>query len=271
MNNFIIAIRLILFLVISGNLYSQALTPIAYFRLNGDAKDDSPFGNHGKIVGNVESTIDRFGNKYGALYFFGDGNSYIVVPSSPSLESPKSGITICGWFKLKSHPFSNYWLTLVCKGDQTEETALNPQYRFQVMQNYKLQLSSCSPNVEAGFSVISLNSEVLLCDPEFLSHKFEPNEWHFYAISSNGNEINVYYDGIKTLKYLYPSELEPNKSPLYIGRDTPGIIDDFKGALDDIRIYNTSLSELDIYSIYSEKESDNFTKQLNFQKTSNPN
>lgn len=271
MNNILNTIWLILFSITSNNLYSQNLSPIAYFKLDGDANDDSPFKNHGRIIGNVESTIDRFGNKNGALYFLGDGNSYIEIPSSESLESPESEITICGWFKLKSHPYSNYWLTLVCKGDKKEETSANPQYRFQVMQNYKPQFSSCSPNIETGFSVISLSSQVLFCDTDFLSHKFEPNEWHFYAISSDANGINVYYDGIKILSYLQKLKLEANKDPLFIGRDSPGIIDDFKGALDDIRIYNTCLSELDIYSIYSEKRSNSFNQQSNFQKTNNYN
>ena len=268
MNNFLCK-AFIVILISAGTLKSQVLSPIAHFKFNGDVKDDSPYGNHGRIVGYVESTSDRFGNKNGALYFFGDGNSYIEVPNSPSLESPESQITITGWFKLKSHNYSNYWLTMLCKGDKTEETSANPQYRFQISQNYKPQFSSCSPNVEAGYSVISLNSEALLCDPEFLNRKFEPNKWHFYAVSYNGNQISIYYDGFKTLQYPFSSKLISNSSPLLIGRDNPGIIDDFRGALDDIRIYDSSLSDLEIYSIFSETESDSFYNKSKFKKTSN--
>ncbi len=250
MNNFSKIAALILLSSIALN--AQNLDPIAHYKFNGDVKDDSPNGNHGRIIGMLEPTADRFGNNNGAFYFTGNGNSFIEIPSSPSLESPESQITIAGWFKLKSHSYSNYWLTMVCKGNEPEETSINPQYRFQISQNYKPQFSTCSPDIEQGYSVVSLNSEAIFCDMEFMDHKFEPETWHFYAITFNGDEIITYYDGIKTVQYPFNSALIPNSSPLYIGRDNPGITDDFRGALDDIRIYNRSLSELEIYNIYTE-------------------
>ncbi|MHA8085392.1 LamG domain-containing protein [Aquirufa antheringensis] len=247
-----------LVLITSFASFAQNMSPIAHYKFNGDVNDDSPNGNHGRIIGFLEPVEDRFGNKNGAFYFSGNGNSFIEIPSSPTLESPETQITILGWFKLKSHSYSNYWLTMICKGNEPEETSLNPQYRFQVSQNYKSQLSTCSPDIAQGNSVVSLNSEAIFCDTEFMSHKFEPDTWHFYAITFNGNEVTTFYDGIKTVQFFFNSELIPNSSPLYIGRDNPGITDDFRGALDDIRIYNRSLSELEIYNIYAETSLESF-------------
>jgi hypothetical protein len=232
--------------------YAQVHTPVAHYKMNGNVNDYSPYGNHGQIIGHLEPTTDRFGNRYGAYEFSGNGSSYIEIPSSPSLESPDSQITIAGWFRLKSHDYSNYWLTMVCKGYDLQETSANPQYRFQVAQNYKAQLNSCSPYVQQGYSVVSLNSEAIFCDSEFLNHRFEPERWHFYAISFNGFQVSVYYDGKKISQYPFSSRLVSNSSPLFIGRDNPGIIDDFKGALDDIRIFNMSLTDSEVYALYRE-------------------
>lgn len=228
---------------------------MAHYKLNGNAKDFSPNGNHGQIIGQLEPTMDRFGNRYGAFEFSGNGNSYIEIPSSPSLESPDSQLTIAGWFRLKSHDYSNYWLTLVCKGFDLQENSSNPQYRFQVTQNYKSQFSTCSPTIMQGYSVISMNSDAIFCDSEYLNHRFEPERWHFYAISYNSFQVSVYYDGKKVAQYPFSSRLTRNSSPLFIGRDNPGIIDDYKGALDDIRIYNIGLNDSEIYSLYRETSS----------------
>lgn len=253
--------------ITSISLCAQTNIPVAHYKFNGDVKDSSPFENHGTVVGLLELTKDRFGNNDGAINFSGNGNSYIEIPSSPSLESPVSQITIAGWFKLKSHNYSNYWLTMVCKGQDVEETALNPQYRFQVTQNYKPQLSRCSPDIEQGYSVISLNSEAIICDTEFMNHKFEPDVWHFYAITYNGSEIGIYYDGIKTSQLSFSSSLNVNSSPLFIGKDIPGITDDFRGALDDIRIYNRGLTDLEVYGIFSETSLRSFDNPLKPKNT----
>ncbi len=267
MNNILKAALIVLCAPFS--LCAQKFLPVAHYKFNGDVKDSSPFENHGSVVGILELTKDRFGNNGGAINFSGNGNSYIEIPSSPSLESPVSQITITGWFKLKAHNYSNYWLTMVCKGQNIEETALNPQYRFQITQNYKPQLSRCSPDIEQGYSVISLNSEAIICDTEFMTHKFEPEVWHFYAITYNGSEISIYYDGLKASYLPFSSSLNVNSSPLFIGKDIPGIIDDFRGALDDIRIYNRGLTEMEVYEIFSEPSIKSFDSTIKSQQINN--
>ena len=92
MNNKLILIALII--LSNVTIQAQNSDPVAHYKFNVDVKDESPNGNHGKIIGNLETTQDRFGNNNGAFYFTGNGNSFIEIPSSPSLESPKSQITI---------------------------------------------------------------------------------------------------------------------------------------------------------------------------------
>ena len=67
---------------------------VAYYPFNGNAKDESGNGNHGAVNG-ATLTEDRFGNIDSAYHF--DGNSYIVVPNSPALESPSDQYSVAVW------------------------------------------------------------------------------------------------------------------------------------------------------------------------------
>jgi hypothetical protein len=64
---------------------------VAHYPFNGNANDESGNGNHGMVNG-ATLTEDRFGNIDSAFHF--DGRSYIVVPSSPSLESPSDQYSV---------------------------------------------------------------------------------------------------------------------------------------------------------------------------------
>lgn len=58
----------------------------------------------------------------------------------------------------------------------------------------------------------------------------------------NGAEI---YSGLADF-------INTNDSPFFIGRDMPGNDEYFKGALDDIRLYNHALSNAEILTLYGE-------------------
>ena len=76
-----------------GNQVSGA-DLIAYYPLNGNVRDASGRGNHGRTT--ATPTIDRFGRPNGAMDFDGD-NDYMLVPNSPVLN-PRH-ISVCVWVK----------------------------------------------------------------------------------------------------------------------------------------------------------------------------
>jgi len=70
-------------------------TLIGWYSLDGLAGDQSVYSNNGTMF-NLISSTDRFGDQSGAMEF--DGSSgYISIPSSPSLASPDSTITMSAW------------------------------------------------------------------------------------------------------------------------------------------------------------------------------
>ncbi len=228
--------------------YSQNL--IAFYPFDNNVKDFSGNNNNGKLFGEMKTTVDRFGNSCGALFFNGiDG--YIEVPNSPSLQSPTTNFSISCWFKIENNSLSNgiKWLTLICKGDASKETPNNPQYRVQTFQS-------------AAQSTISISSDFTEYDNSFQSHNFEYDKWTFYSLVYDGQFVKEYLNGQKIWEFPYRMNLTQNNSALYIGKDMPGAIELFSGSLDDLRIYDGALSESEIIQLFNDKSGTSFEDQF---------
>ena len=219
---------------------SCAQKMIAHYQFNNNVLDISGNKNDGVIMGGVAATADRFGNPCGAYQFNGiDG--YIEVPNSISLQSPSQTFSATCWFKIQNVPKNNglNWLTLLCKGDQSSESPTNPQYRVQTFQS-------------ASQSTISINTDFTEYDNDYFRHLFELGKWNFYALVYDGQAVRCYLNTMKIWEFTYNLPLHRNNDPLHIGRDAPGALEFFCGALDDLRIYNTPLSEKEITKLYNE-------------------
>jgi hypothetical protein len=221
-------------------------TPIASYSFDNTTKDKSGNNNNGIIHGNILPVMDRFGNPCGAYHF--DGNSYVEVPSSSSLESPTRAISVTLWYRFE-YKRENYWLTAICKGVTNYETRENPQYRLQVQQNITPQVNTCSNGLATGSSTISLSTDFTECDQDFQNHLFEPYSWNFYALVFDGQKVKTYMNGTKVFEFDFSLSLSKNKSPLYIGMDEPGSSEYFEGSLDDLNIYDRALSDQELTSL----------------------
>lgn len=229
---------------ISYHLPAQEVTDglVAYYSFSkGKTLDESGQSNHGSIVGNVTPVMDRFGNDCSAMHF--DGRSYIVVPTSASLESPSREVSITAWFKLEEGSIDDRtqleWVTVVCKSDQRAEDDDAPQYRLQLTER-----------------TISLNTEFT----EELNESWKLDQWYFLAMTYNGSMVKAYLDGEPFFSFPYFGALDKTAAPLEIGRDMPGNEEYFVGSLDDIFIFDRALSEREIQKIFKDKTN----KKLNY-------
>ncbi len=229
---------LIVLLVAMISASSQRL--IAYYPFDNSTADFSGNNNDGRFIGGVKTIPDRFGNPCGALHFNGKGG-YIEVPSSPSLKSALNSITVTCWFKLDSTSFTkgNKWLTLICKGSYFEETYNNPQYRVQFYQS-------------SAQSTVSINTDFTEYDTNYVNNRFSFGQWYFYALVFDGRTVKAFLNNMKIWEFHYNKTFSANDDPLNIGRDVPGDLEYFCGALDDLRIYNAALSETEIVEQYKE-------------------
>jgi hypothetical protein len=192
-------------------------------------KDYSPNGNDGKIRGGLNYVEDRFGIDCSAMNF--DGSGYITVPNSQSLQSPSDAFSAAVWFKLnKGCDFFKEWLTICCKSDQSRESDSSPQYRMQ-----------------ATAQTVSINTEFTENFIPPLSYEV----WYFYVYTYDGSSVKVYIDAKLVFEYPYSGLLEENSMPLEIGRDLPGGIEFYNGVMDDLLLYNRSLSDREIAVLYN--------------------
>lgn len=224
--------------------------PVAHYSFDNHFEDESGFRNHGIPRGGVQPATDRFGNPCGAVYFNGT-DAYVEVPNSSSLQAPSRALSVTAWYNID--PVNSAgglnWLTLVCKGDRPDETLSIPQYRVQTMQSYNQ-------------STISINSEITEFDGNFRSHQFEAGKWHFYALIYNGVSIRVYMDDRQVWEFPYRESLVSNQMPLHIAKDVPGDTEFFKGALDDVRIFDRALNENEILALYHQQPANNVSEEF---------
>ncbi len=234
----------ILSLTIAWAASSQSPTNglVAFYKFNLDASknktkvyDFTRNNNDGEIINGVSYTADRFGVGCSAMLF--DGTGYISVPSSNSLKRPRKAFTAAVWFKInKGADFFKQWITICCKSDQSYETDESPQYRMQ-----------------ATAQTVSINTE--------FTEKFVPQlsyeVWYFYAYTFDGSTVRVFLNGKFVYELDYYGQLKANDMPLEIGRDLPGGLEFFNGAMDDLRIYDRALDEYELIQIYQDMSESN--------------
>lgn len=227
-------IRCFLLLIMVYSLAMSAQTPIAYYPMNGNANDSSGNDYHGQLIGGVNPILDRHGQPCGALAFNGvDG--FIEVPNKRGLSAISNSFTFCFWFRLNVNQINNDVknLTILCKGNTSDETAYMPQYRFQLFQ-FKQQ------------STISINTGLTVLDPDYVHHQLPIGKWVFMAVTYSGSLATIYLNDNKIWSSSYKAHLKKNSSPLYIGKDQPGNTEFFEGALDDLMIFDQVLSHKQI-------------------------
>lgn len=202
---------------------------VAYYPFNGNANDESGNGNNGTEHGGVSLTTDRFGNA-GSAYFFDGNDNYIAVQDSISLDTPNE-LTVSLFVNMDSY---TYGTVLISKGWGDS----GPFYvQFHPNNNSLLGLLTTTEHGR-----LSLWGNVT---------RPLDGKWHHYAMTFKSGEQCLYFDGVLMVSAQYDGTLIENDFPLYIGNMTNRNYP-VNGKIDDIRIYNRTLTESEILSLYNE-------------------
>lgn len=230
---------------------------VAFWKFNGNANDSSGNGHNGALktgwVGPGDNpqdggtlpklVADRFGRPNMAYDF--NNAATVEVPYDAALN-PQS-FTISLWMKRHGTNCNNYFFSL---------NRWNG-YKFQLQCNNFLFLTIHADN---GYHDVDDNPGVI------------PDEtWTHAAVSYTNGEMKFYIDGalVKTAEVTGTPVTLSTPVNLAIGNELPkdeytiNSSDDytyyggdyFIGSLDDIRFYNTALSDADILSIYTIEKS----------------
>lgn len=171
--------------------------------------------------------------KYGnALQFTGATNSYVNVPDSASLDL-KSALTLEAWVNpssLKS-PGGN-WDAAVAK-DHPPSTSQDISYAL-----YGATGSGTAP----GAHILVGNSDVGVSASSQLALK----TWTFLAATYDGSALRMYVNGNLVSTRSQTGSIVEGNNPLKIGGDWDKEM--FTGIIDNVRIYNTALTQSQIQS-----------------------
>ncbi len=195
--------------------------------------DYSTFKNNGSAVGGVAWNSS---GKYGGAYKFDGSNDYIRIDDSPSLNLS-----------------TNFSVFLWAKRDGSSSfERLIGKYKYNGLSTGSWELDAGDTNSSRCVFIMS-NGEVA---PSTAANTFSnDSSWHFLGCVYNGTRVIAYADGTKTVSSLLTARINTTIYPLTIGTTSNGtnIENPFKGMIDQVLIFNRSLSDAEITTLYNNR------------------
>jgi hypothetical protein len=218
---------------------------IAWYPFNGNMNDESGNGNNGSNNGVYLST-DRFGT-VNSSYYFGqnnNGSSGITITNNSILNF---GIGLNKQFSISLWYYEDSLLNIALNGQfglLLKKGNLNGNSSGQ---DYSIYREGSELGSGCGSSSLAGGDNCSWGGVNTTSVK----NWHNYTVVFNqnignaGGTKNVYIDGVSNSSCNYYSKNATNNNPLYIG--SAG----FKGKIDDISIWNRTLTQTEIQTLYN--------------------
>lgn len=217
---------------------------VASYSLNGDVSDDTGNGNDGEPYGPTP-TEDRFGNQESAYQFDGV-DDYIQLPTQ-QLSQISEGSFSC-WFYLKDLSADNCIFQIGNTYTTNSKSSIVIRSDGSILFHYRKSSSPPQYWYESQQGVII------------------ENEWYHFVLTQdksngikmylNSEEIVITYipDG-NTLGTEFFSDFTTNPNIATLGaRKTHNYNDGFfNGSIDDIKIYDISISEWEVIEIYNDE------------------
>jgi len=226
-----------------GNPLDPACGLVAYWNCDegggNTAYDQSGNGNDGTLINvfHVPSMNTNMGNAYD----FNGNNSQVVVQDSASLQL--NTFTILCW--IKSRP--NYWRV----GVVTKYPEFEPYTGYSIRLVYDKPQLSLNRVIEGIRYTQNVIADTNVAD----------GVWHHVVGVYDGQKAQIYIDGILEAEESYSDGFDNNNAPLRLGKflypyadghgNLPPVLN---GSLDEIRIYNKSLTSTEIKYLYKTQE-----------------
>lgn len=207
---------------------------IAYYPLNGNAKDLSGNGYDGEVYG-ATPTTDYLGKNNNAMLFNGS-NNYISIPSK-ALNNLKNG-TISFWVNLADNKSG----TILSK----QHDGVNSISVLGVGYVPSEQNSNTPGRIAYHISNSSTTNGII--------YQIENNKYYHIAISFNSNKMIFYVNGVakNTFNgdYIIPYDENPTYTTIgaWLGGGGGKYLN---GKLDEIRIYNREITDEEVKILYN--------------------
>ena len=188
--------------------------------------------NNGIIHGNPQWVVDepRHGwvnGKFGKALSFDGVDDYVEVLDSPELNPDY--ITITAWFML----YNNNARGAIISKDYTQYDLIVSD----VDSDGVVELRFDGRTSAGGILTLASNLDL------------ESNVWYFATVTYDGQYVKMYLDGELIAQKSVAGVLANTSNNLHIGERPDGTLP-FNGSIDEVRIYNRTLSANEIKEIY---------------------
>ena len=211
-------------LEVRDSLKNQSGNLIAFYPFSGNANDESGNQNNGTVF-QAQLVTDRNGVSNSA-YSFDGINDYIEVANNSSLNFQKS-ITADFWIIVKSfYDREEYPLSHGNWENRWKVSITNKKIRWTI-------------KTDTGIKDLDSETELKL------------DSLYNVAVTYNGADIEIYLNGRLDAFTNFSGSLLQTDIDLMIGQVLPGNSNyNFKGILDDIRIYDYAISREEVQNLF---------------------
>ncbi len=199
---------------------------VAHLRLDGDAADASHFANSGQRNG-TSSVPGVMGAPNTALRF--DGIDDHVALASEGWLNPRRALTVAFWARADAVGGREQFLASHGSWQHRWKVSITPQGALR-----------WTVNTEAG--IVDLDAPGL----------FPPETFVHVAAAFDGQAMRLYANGTLAAQKPHTGLMAAVTFDLLLGQMLPGQTDyNFKGTLDDFRLYNRALSPAEVAGLYA--------------------
>lgn len=197
---------------------------VGHFSLDAEAIDLSDFGNDGAVIGALPTTDIR-GDLDGALMFDGVENM-VVIPHKEQYD-----IT------------NELTISALVNVSELKDSKILRKGGTQGSEESPFTISIYGGVVEFNLTMFNNNGGGNL-SYDLQSNQYDVNEWTLVTCVLSGDNMYLYLNGQLVEEGEAPGELMTNEDQITIG-------DSFKGAIDDLRIYDVALMDKEVKEIYN--------------------
>lgn len=200
---------------------------VGYWKFDGNAEDSSDNNNLGEWVGSESYSSDGISGKAASF----DGNSsYVTVAHSPSINVGKSAFSFGAWVKSYGNVDKN-------------QHFLNKRTGGNEGLFWDIYLSASAGNINAEIAGHSFGNP---------PSNMRPHKWHHVMLTRDDlGWTTLYIDG-KPLKSKMMLGDSSNTHTFDIGNLQGALNQGFRGLIDNVVIYNRSLSKREVFMLSGE-------------------
>ncbi len=208
---------------------------VSYWRFEGNANDETGLNN-----GNVNGAVYNSSGFFGGCYGFDGSDDYLDMGASDSLNSINGSVSFLFWFKLNTYNGNaslNTRSTFISKGSE--------------YWNKTIWLAYYNDSSDHFFIFEIGNGSTR----DYLSYDYVPdlNRWYFLTAvyNSSSRKLLLYLDGgLVAEKTTSIGFIDTSTYQMDVGAYRE-IYHFLNGSMDELKIYNRSLSSAEINSLYN--------------------